>query len=305
MGTILAIAGTRMSNKQRSLLETFAKPRPNLTAAGDYQEHVDTYAFKSDSAVELLKDLKSKFENELIETEKSETNSVNAYNLAKQARADLVQAATESKTAKSTAKGEEEGKLAQRQGARTDTENDLKADEGSLTSTTQECQVKASEWAERSKVRKAEIEATTAAIGILAKVTGVRTSKPSNPVPPASPVFLQLATPEVQQALNLLRQEARTSHSNAIEQIAQAVAANAEGPFDQVVNSIQKMIFRLQNEQKEEDNHKGWCDKELQKTDDAIADQDDKLAELTSKMGVAKTRAQSLQDDVVAADDMA
>merc|ERR1712156_200985 len=98
--------------------------------------------------------------------------------------------------------------------------------------------------------------------------------------------------------------EARTSHSSAISQIAQAVAANAEGPFDQVINSIQKMIFRLENEQKEEDNHKSWCDQELQKTDDAIADRDNKLAELASKMGVAKTRAQSLQNDVLAADEM-
>merc|ERR1719414_1602080 len=117
MGTILAIAGTRMSNKQLSLLETFAKPRPELKAEGDYQEHVDTYAFKSDSAVELLKDLKAKFEDELVEAAKSETNSVNAYNLAKQARNDLVQAATDSKTAKTTAKGEEEGKLAAAQNA--------------------------------------------------------------------------------------------------------------------------------------------------------------------------------------------
>merc|ERR1719161_2321129 len=43
---------------------------------------------------------------------------------------------------------------------------------------------------------------------------------------------------------------------------------------------IQKMIFRLQGGQKDEDDHKNWCDLELQKNEDITADKTQKV-ELT------------------------
>jgi len=164
--------------------------------------------------------------------------------------------------------------------------------------------VKATEWAERSKVRADEKAALEAAISILAKVAGVRTDAPENPVPPASPVaFLQVegANPEVKQALKLLRKEASVTHSRAIADLAEAVARSEEGPFDQVVNSIQKLIQHLMNEQTEEDNHKAWCDKEVEKTDNAISDKNDKIGELTTKINEAQGRMQTLTQDIATA----
>merc|ERR1719456_1723322 len=40
---------------------------------------------------------------------------------------------------------------------------------------------------------------------------------------------------------------------------------------------IQKMIFRLQGEQKDEDDHKNWCDLELQKNQDVTDDKTEKI----------------------------
>merc|ERR1740122_176044 len=134
---------------------------------------------------------------------------------------------------------------------------------------------------------------------ILAKVAGVRTKAPANPLPPTSPVnFLQLDNPEVQKALKLLREEASVSHSQAISQLVSALVARSEGPFDQVINSIEKMIARLLHEQTEEDNHKNWCDKELAKTNAAIVDKSDKISDLTSKIDVASARVNSLMNAI-------
>lgn len=46
----------------------------------------------------------------------------------------------------------------------------------------------------------------------------------------------------------------------AVSRLAQELAARKdEGPFDQVINAIEKMIFHLKDEQRQEDDHKNWC----------------------------------------------
>merc|ERR1719272_2388098 len=114
------------------------------------------------------------------------------------------------------------------------------------------------------------------AIKILSKATGLRTEAPSNPVPPPSPLnaaasFLQVVDPKMK-AVNLLRAEARVAHSKQLERLAQEMETHLNGPFDDLNNMIQKMIFRLMAEQKDEDDHKNWCDKEISKTDASISD---------------------------------
>merc|ERR1719450_1133065 len=47
---------------------------------------------------------------------------------------------------------------------------------------------------------------------------------------------------------------------------------------------IQKMVFRLMNEQKEEDEHKDWCDMELEKSTESKDDKTEKVEKLTIKV---------------------
>merc|ERR1719421_903501 len=47
---------------------------------------------------------------------------------------------------------------------------------------------------------------------------------------------------------------------------------------------IQKMIYRLMSEQKDEDEHKLWCDEEVSKSTESKADKDEKVALLNSKI---------------------
>merc|ERR1712072_127329 len=85
------------------------------------------------------------------------------------------------------------------------------------------------------------------AMKILAKSAGVRTEAPGNPIPPASPVFFQISAstndPKMK-AVALLKEAAADAHSRTLERLAQEVAAHLNGPFDQVNNMIEKMIFR-------------------------------------------------------------
>jgi len=302
-------------NEHRSLLASFLqarivdepKARPKLKAGGDYEGHIDKSSFKSSSVVEMLKKLKLKFEDDKIASDKGETNSINAYELALNARELLRTKKEDSKKAKSTELSDTQSDLTMAESDLEDTQKDLDSDESTFAETQKLCAVKASEWAERSDTRKMEMEAMKVAIKILAKVSGVRTEAPSNPVPPSSPVeaLVQLAAGDPKmKAVQLLRTAAKASHSQAMERLAQEVSMHLTGTFDEVNNMIQKMIFRLMAEQKDEDDHKNWCDQELSKSEVSKKDKEEKMEELKAKIDEAKAMIQKLTEAIQDANDM-
>jgi len=308
--SVLALLAEHASSEEWEVLQDFSTDSspPKLKAGGDYAGHVKGYAFKSGSVVEMLKGFQTKFEDELVETDTAETNAISAYQLAKAARDNLIKATKESRDTKSTELGETKGDLATASNDLENTQADLKADTKSLSESQTACMQKQSEWDERSKTRALEIEAIEMASTILAKVAGVRTEAPSNPEPPTSPVaLLQVSSPRIDQAVHLLRQQAELHHSDAIERLAAAVEdreKHGDGPFDQIINMVQKMIFQMMNEQTQEDDHKNWCDKEINKTQASIDDKTDKVEDLTLKIENEQARANRLAEEIREADDM-
>merc|ERR1719395_416517 len=90
----------KATEQQRRVLANFAKQRPDQLAAGDLSKHTDKYDFKSENVIELLKQLKLKFEDDKLAGTTAETNAVNAYELAKEARDNAIKAANKSKKEK-------------------------------------------------------------------------------------------------------------------------------------------------------------------------------------------------------------
>lgn len=308
VSSVIALLETQMSTEQKTGLSHFAKTDPaEVMAAGDMQAHKKSYSFKGGNVLELLKQLELKFEDDLTQVEKEETNRVNAYNLAKDARDNAITAAEKAKDEKTDLKAEVDEEKAEAEGDLEDEQGELEADTATLETTDKKCSVKTSEWEERSATRSGEIEAINVAIKILAKVADVRTEAPSNPVPPASPLdFLQVdvTTDPKMKAVVYLRQKAAQLHAKALERLAQEVQAHLGSPFDLINNDIQKMIFRLMAEQKDEDEHKHWCDLELEKTQVSIDDKQDKMDDLQAKIDDAEAKIGELTEEIKAADDM-
>jgi len=227
--------------------------------------------------------------------------------MAKEARDNAIDAAKKSKGKKEKELGATKKSIADADKELKSTQSDLKADSKSLGSTEDSCRIKKSEWETRSETRKLEIEAMDQAIKILAKSAGVRTEAPGNPIPPASPVdFFQISSsndPKMK-AVILLKDAAQTAHSRALERLAVEVAAHLNGPFDAVNNMIEKMIFRLMDEQKKEDEHKLWCDQEIKKTDTMKEDKEDKIDDLKAEIKVETAAVAKLTDEIAAAEKM-
>merc|ERR1719297_645808 len=271
--------------QQEALLADRDSPREKILADGMAKAHEKKYTFKSNNVVDLLKELKLKFEDDRVTATKEETNKLNEYELAKEARKAAIAAAKDAKSEKEETLGTVQKDLATAESDLKNTKEDLEADEKSLADTEKSCMMKKTEWDERTEIRKGEMEAMEAAIKILAKATGVRTEAPKNPTLPSRPEsFLQLSDPEANRAINLLRETAQKVHSKSFARFAEQVARNAKGPFDKVNNMIQKMIFRLMAEQKDEDDHKNWCDLEITKTKNSKKNKEEKIELLEAKI---------------------
>merc|ERR1719181_524774 len=72
-------------------------------------------------------------------------------------------------------------------------------------------------------------------------------------------------------------------HVKALNQLA-AQLETFDGPFDKLKSMIQKMIFRLMDEQKDEDSHKDWCDLEVERSTASKEDKDEKIKGFSKKL---------------------
>merc|ERR1719183_1987618 len=134
------------------------------------------------------------------------------------------------------------------------------------------------------------------AVKILAKVTNVRDpnthEQPKRVYLQKGVSFLQIEDPKVK-AMNLLKEVAVKTHSKALQKLATEIGAFA-GPFDKIKAMIQKMVFRLMAEQKDEDDHKNWCDMELEKSNTSKDDKDNKMELLNAEIATAEAEVADL-----------
>jgi len=305
--TITAIdeAITTLKGSKASLLQTDAKKKVEKAQAMAEvmgKPAAKTYSFKSGGIIETFKAMKAEFEADKLDSTTAETNKLNAYNLAKQARDTALSTAKASKKEKEDIKGDKESEKATSESTKSETETALSDDTATLEQTDKECKTVTGEWEERSAIREGEIKAMDMAAKILSKVTGVRnpdeheipkkalmeaTSRveqdtASYEAKMAGISFLQLDDPKTK-AVNLLKKAASVAHSKALQKLAQEISTY-DGPFDKIKQMIQKMIFRLMSEQKDEDDHKNWCDMEMEKSTESKDDKDEKINMLKKKV---------------------
>merc|ERR1719230_1083589 len=136
------------------------------------------------------------------------------------------------------------------------------------------------------------------AIEVLKKIVHVRTKGDQfSDLQTAS--FIQKSNDPRAQIVNLLRKAGKKD----LVKLADAIARTEEQPlgsgtFDQIKNMIQKMIFHLMSEQKDEDDHKNWCDTETSKTNKMKQDKEATESALTADINALTTEIDQLGRDI-------
>merc|ERR1719484_226683 len=261
------------------------------------------YESKTGGVTEILKDLKVKFEEKLKETNEAEVNAVSAHSLADAAKTDEIDAGTAAKETKTEVKGRKGQDLATAQSELTESTDARDTAATVLKTTKDTCTTRASEWKERSTRREGEIEAMKQAVSILKEVTSVRTPEDKGiETTFEGTSFLQKTDDPRAKIVNLLRQAAGKAKAKDLVKLADKIASLSKAPgdsvFAQIKNMIEKMVFRLMREQKDEDDHKNWCDKELTTTNQTIDDKTTKKEELQTSIDSLTAQIASLEADI-------
>merc|ERR1719446_1837534 len=115
-------------------------------AAGNEKKKYD---FKSGNVVDLLKQLKKKFEDDREEATDDETAAANNFDVEKDARDAAITAAEDAKSEFETNLGDVQGDLEEAKSSLADAKEDLESDETTLKDTTKTCKTKEEEWEER------------------------------------------------------------------------------------------------------------------------------------------------------------
>jgi len=269
--------------------------------------------FKSGDVIGLLDNLLKKFKDDREEATKAETNAQNEFELMKGSRSDAIKAAKDARDSKEKALSECKVDLAEAKEDRLNKKDDKAANEETLHETDQMCTTKAMEFQQRTKTREGEIEAMKQAIKILKKVTGVRTEAPS--FEQSGLLFLQTSlgikgTDPAAKALNALLERTQGRNFKALRSVvenlkeAEGVSVLERGAiFKKIIGMVQELIFQLMAAQKDEDEHKLWCDKELSKTNTSIKHKDEKLEELDAIIKDLKAKIVKLNEDIKDADE--
>jgi len=153
-----------------------------------------------------------------------------------------------------------------------DTKEQLEADETFFADSKQSCQTKASQWAERTRLRTEELSGMAQAIAILSSDEAKATFNAS------TTTFLQIAeeSPARAKAYGRVKALATTYKSMSLAKIAVAIKTN--GHFDKIIKMIDVMVGLLRKEEAEDIKHRDRCEAKQNANQNS---QDDLNADIT------------------------
>merc|ERR550537_362798 len=132
------------------------------------------------------------------------------------------------------------------------------------------------------------------AIEILGKAVHTRTPE-SKGIESSSFLQVQKSVDPRTKIVTLLRKAGKKD----LTKLADAIARTQEQPLGSgTFDQIQNMIFHLMSEQKDEDDHKNWCDTETSKTNKMKQDKETTEAALTADINALTTEIDQLGRDI-------
>merc|ERR1719353_2213755 len=218
--------------------------------------------------VGILKQMKETFESNMSKATADEAKAEETFAQLKAAKTEEIQSGMDLISSKEQLLAKTNSKKAEAKEDLQDTTAGLTADQAFLVDLNKRCAISDSEWQERQKTRSAEISAVSEAIAIIAgddaHDTFGRTFS-----------FLQVAKTSQKdkarraKARAILMRSAGKDASASLLAVASAVELDAFGKVSEMIN---RMVADLEQEQKDEKEHKDYCEAELHTNEMATMD---------------------------------
>jgi hypothetical protein len=271
---------------------------PGAPAAAVYEGH-------SDGIIGVLESLTEKAEGQLDKARKTETTSLQNYEMLKQSLTDEIGYANKDMDAAKKGLAESQEKKAVAEGDLDVTSKDLAEDIKTKATLHSDCMTAAEEFELATKSRGEELKALATAKKVIKDSTSGAAEQTYS--------FLQLDRTRVTsrvdlakfEAVRFVRDLARKTQSAALAQLASRMSsamklgvAAGEDPFAKVEGLIKDMIATLESEAEADASHKAYCDKEIS---EATAKKDDLTAasdKLSTKIAQQKAASAKLKEEV-------
>jgi hypothetical protein len=252
-----------------------------------------------------LEGLTEKANSQLDKARKTESTSVQNYEMLKQSLTDAMEFATKDMDKAKKALAESQEKKAVAEGDLDVTSKDLAEDIKAKATLHDDCMTAAEEFELATKNRGEELKALATAKKVIKEATGGAAEQTYglNQIS-----FMQLSSSADLakfEAVRFIRDLARKSNSAALAQLASRMSsaiklgtAAGEDPFAKVEGLIKDMIATLESEAEADATHKAYCDKEIS---EATAKKDDLTAEsnkLSTKIDQQKAASAKLKEEV-------
>merc|ERR1719169_85026 len=249
-------------------------------AAAVYEGH-------SDGIIGTLEGLTEKAEGQLDKARKTETTSIQNFQMLKQSLTDEIKFANKDMDKAKKGLAESQEKKAAATGDLEVTSKDLADDVQTKSTLHQDCMTAAEEFELATKSRGEELNALATAKKVIQESTGGAAGQ--------SYSFLQVDRAQVNsradlakfEAVRFVRDLAKKTKSTALAQLASRMnsamrlGASDKDPFAKVKGLIEDMIATLESEAEEDATQKAYCDKEMSETNakkDELTAQSDKLS---------------------------
>merc|ERR1719353_2097919 len=245
--------------------------------------------------VGILKQMKETFESNMEKTTADENKAEEIFAQLKAAKTEEIQSGMDLISSKEQLLAKTNSKKAEAKEDLQDTTAALTADQAFLLDLNKRCSVSDSEWQERQKTRAAEISAVSEAIAIIA-------SDDSHDTFGRTFSFVQVAKDQSRKdqarrakARGILMRQAKKDASASLLAVASSVELDA---FSKVTEMISKMIADLEQESKDEKEHKDYCEAELHSNEMATMDNENLMKDLQAQLNDLTAQIDTFTDEI-------
>jgi len=261
------------------------------------------YAPQSGQITGILKQMLDEMHAGFAEATEGEEDAISAHAQlmdAKTKQKNLASQAIEAKLAKVAELGVS---IAQMKNDLGDTSEALEADRQFSSNLKEDCDKKAKEWEERSKLRAEELVALADTIKVLNDDDALELFKSTLPSARASFMQVQVGTASMRASARAaiaagLKTGLRSDRPK-LDAIFLAFRGKKIG-FEKVLAMIDGMVATLKKEQQDDDSKKEYCMKSLDTSDDKKKELERKVSDLEAAMASAQETIATLTDEIAA-----
>jgi predicted nucleic acid-binding Zn-ribbon protein len=272
-----------MSSVDRDLLSSFLSTSQK-----------EEYAPQSGQIIGILKQMDDTMQADLADITEKEEAAIKAFDSLAAAKTKEIAALTSEIEDKTARLGENGVKLVNLKEDLEDTENALAEDKAFLADLEKNCATKEAEWAGRQKIRAEELLAVHETIKILNDDDALELFKKTLP----TPALLQMETTTKQ-----LTQRAMAAlgapHDHRLNLIALALKGKKVS-FEKVIGMIDDMVKLLGEEQVSDDDKKGYCESEIDTTEDELKTLERKVSDLDKAMDEHRNGIEVVTEEIAA-----